>query len=140
MSVSQPQKSQFNGSELWHGNWGFKTLPKWLSYAVRLRITLYWDQDQHISICIKKQKKCVNDTFYLTSSIFLIATESKNFFRWNMSKLKLGIFFYLNDICIQLGYCDVKYVLISLVRLLSHLICKTQNPFQVMVVSHHISM
>lgn len=60
---------------------------------------------------------------------FLIAAQSF-FFRWKMSKLQLGIFSYLNDIYIQLGYCGVKYVLISLVRLLSHfyLICETHNP------------
>lgn len=48
-----------------------------------------------------------------------IAAESKNSFRRNLSKLELA-HFCLKDAGNQLGYWAVKYVLISLVRLLSH--------------------
>lgn len=60
--------------------------------------------------------------------MFWIAAEFKDFFRWKINNLKFDVFFYINDICIHLGNL-FKYVLISLVRLLSHsyLICKTHN-------------
>ena len=69
-------------------------------------------------------------TFNLKNSFKIIAAESKAFFRWTKSKLKLGIRSYLNDICIHLGFCGVKYVLISLGRSLSlsYLIFKSHNP------------